>query len=179
MELSSDEEGNETWPMSTERTTPKPSIRWMASPTAMTLFTATAAMTRSGASAATTLSTAALAPMDSTADQGPIRRATGTPPPASLRAWRRKRGPAATRKATPTSASRIFPALISRTRSAATKATTNWAEGPATTSSTAGTVPTCCRADRTTTSSKAAAVPTGSAVDRGSIRPLTMSHPRA
>ena len=57
MELGSDEERNETWPISsTERTTPKPSMCWMASPTATTSFTATTAMTRSTASAATTYS---------------------------------------------------------------------------------------------------------------------------
>jgi hypothetical protein len=65
------------------------------------LISATAAMTRSSVSAATTISSAAPAPTRSTADRAPIRRATSLPPPASLRAWRRERGSAATRKATP------------------------------------------------------------------------------
>src|SRR5262245_6913201 len=124
---------------STERTPPKKSMRWMASPAATISSTATAVMTRSTASAAMTISSAARVPIFSTAAQVTTRRATSPPQPASLRASPPARGPAATRKATPTSASRISSALRTTMRSPATTATTRCPDCPATTSSTAGT----------------------------------------
>src|SRR5262245_44660498 len=124
---------------STERTPPKKSMRWMASPAATISSTATAVMTRSTASAAMTISSAARVPIFSTAAQVTTRRATSPPQLASLRASPPARGPAATRKATPTSASRISSALRTTMRSPATTATTRCPDCPATTSSTAGT----------------------------------------
>jgi hypothetical protein len=67
-----------------------------------------------------------------------------------------------------------------KTHSSATTATTRCPDCPATTSSMAGTATTSCGAVGAITRSKAEAVPTlSSAAGRGSIRPPTLTRPRA